>query len=142
MNEQPPPLNRHHQVLILIMHMALASSLLQHHFPAHPNKIVGSRQDADDDRVPFKSAPDDGFPPQNRRISGWIQTKSSPLWTLWDKAYVIGAVCVFTYAEVMHLMLFGMERLPFLPLMMVSVYGAIGVTVCWIISAVTICRMV
>ena len=125
-----PPLNRYPQVVLLTMHMALASSMLQHQFPAHPNKGVGSRQDADD-----------GFPPKNRRTSG-IQTKSSPLWTLWDKAYVIGAVGVFTYGEVIHPMLFGIGRLPFLPLMAMSVYGAIGVTACWIISAVTICRMV
>lgn len=137
-----PVPTRYLQVLLSTMHMALASSLLQHQFPTHPNQVVGSRSDADNDHVTFGNPHDDGFPPQSRRVSGRIQTKSLPLWTLWDKAYVIGAICVFIYAEMIHPMLFGIERLPFLPLMIVSVYGAIGVTVCWIISVVTICRMV
>ena len=60
------------------------------------------------------------------------------LWTVWDKAYVVGAGAVFLYGEVFHPRIFGDEVLPFLPLMAVSVYGAVGVVACWGLSVVAV----
>lgn len=57
---------------------------------------------------------------------------------MWDKAYVAGASAVFLYAEVFHPRMFGDGVFPFLPLMAVSVYGAIGVVVCWGLSVVAV----
>lgn len=57
---------------------------------------------------------------------------------MWDKAYVAGASAVFLYAEVLHPRMFGDGVLPFLPLMAVSVYGAVGVVVCWGLSVVSV----
>lgn len=61
-----------------------------------------------------------------------------PLWTVWDKAYVAGACAVFSYGEVFHPWMFREGVLPFLPLMAVSVYGAVGVVACWGLSLVAV----
>lgn len=60
--------------------------------------------------------------------------------TVWDRVYVVGAGAVFVYGEIVHPCAFGNGgvdgegRLPFLPLMLQSVYGAMGVVVCWALS--------
>lgn len=57
-----------------------------------------------------------------------------PLWTVWDKAYVVGAAGVFIFGELVHPRMFGEGAMPFLPLMGMSVLGAIGVLACWVLS--------
>ncbi|KAI9595359.1 glucosyltransferase Alg8 [Syncephalis fuscata] len=46
--------------------------------------------------------------------------------------YLVGLIGVQTYAGLIHTALFGLERLEFLPLMLLSVYCAVGVTVSWL----------
>eukprot|EP00752_Nemacystus_decipiens_P002051 g1964.t1 len=58
------------------------------------------------------------------------------LWTAWDRAYVAGAGVVWVLGELVHPWVLGPGRLPFLPLMGVSVFGAVGVVACWGLSAV------
>lgn len=56
------------------------------------------------------------------------------LWTVWDKAYVAGAGAIFVLGEVIHPLVFRDGTLPFLPLMGMSVIGAVGVMACWGLS--------
>lgn len=137
-------------------HLTLATSLLEHKLqPPSPWTTTGN---------PISKTPSDGCtadgtdaPKEDpRRLIPPPQPQSLPtpaeaivslrqasaleagpaLWTVWDKAYVAGASAVFLYAEVFHPRMFGNGVLPFLPLMAVSVYGAVGVMVCWGLSVV------
>lgn len=93
------------QVLLLVSHMALATSLLCGRFPKAPKKA---------------------------HVAAVISA--------WDKAYVVGAGAIFVLGELVHPVVFGPGgiggegRLPFLPLMAYSVYGAVGVSACWVLS--------
>lgn len=58
----------------------------------------------------------------------------SSLWTFSDKVYVAGAGVVWVLGEVVHPWLFEEGTLPFLPLMEMSVFGALGVVACWGLS--------
>ncbi|KAI9222645.1 glycosyl transferase [Blastocladiella britannica] len=46
--------------------------------------------------------------------------------------YLLGLLPLEWFVTIGHPILFGATRLPFLPLMMVSVYGAIGMVGCWV----------
>ena len=130
--------------------MVLASSLLQHIF-IFPQVSDKARAALDDSVVSTESRADqtpcdDGFPlAKGGRVSRGVRpTPTQLLWTVWDKAYVAGAVCVFLYGEMVHPSIFGLGRewLPFLPLMSMSVYGAVGVLACWCESVMTVLRTV
>lgn len=70
------------------------------------------------------------------RSSNHVELRSAPcLWTAWDRAYVAGAGVVWVFGELVHPWVFGPSTLPFLPLMGVSVFGAVGVLACWGLSA-------
>ncbi|KAI8049596.1 glycosyl transferase [Syncephalis plumigaleata] len=45
--------------------------------------------------------------------------------------YLVGLIAVQTYAGLLHSLLFGIDRLAFLPLMLLSVYCAVGVIASW-----------
>ncbi|XP_056643004.1 probable dolichyl pyrophosphate Glc1Man9GlcNAc2 alpha-1,3-glucosyltransferase isoform X1 [Diorhabda sublineata] len=51
---------------------------------------------------------------------------------LWEICYLLGLVLVFLYENVIHFFLGLNSKYPFLPLMITSVYCAIGVMYCWI----------
>jgi hypothetical protein len=46
--------------------------------------------------------------------------------------YLVGLVAAQAYAGFLHTALFGLEQLEFLPLMLLSVYCAIGVIASWL----------
>ena len=52
-----------------------------------------------------------------------------------ERAYLLGLAAVEAYAQVGHAALFGAGVLPFAPLMLVSVYGALGVSYVWAAEA-------
>lgn len=95
--------------MLLVVHLALVTSLLEYR---HDNQ-------------------------KERRVSTGVEDLGSPcLWTIWDKVYVAGAGVVWVFGELVHPRVFGEGTLPFLPLMGMSVFGAIGVLACWVLSAV------
>lgn len=73
------------------------------------------------------------------------KAQAGDLVTVWDKIYVAGGAAVFVLGEMIHPWVFGEGgvlgegRMPFLPLMAMSVYGAVGVLVCWGLSVLSIC---
>lgn len=95
--------------MLLVGHLALATSLLEHRHNDQRERRVSTRAK-------------DLVPPS--------------LWTIWDKVYVAGAGVVWVFGELVHPWVFGEESLPFLPLMAMSVFGAVGVVACWGLSAV------
>ncbi|XP_030751587.1 probable dolichyl pyrophosphate Glc1Man9GlcNAc2 alpha-1,3-glucosyltransferase isoform X2 [Sitophilus oryzae] len=54
-----------------------------------------------------------------------------PLLSTLESAYIIGLAGVFLYENVVHQVLRLDKRLPFLPLMLTSVYCALGILYCW-----------
>ncbi|CAB1107431.1 unnamed protein product [Ectocarpus sp. CCAP 1310/34] len=159
----PGPELRVLKVVLLIMHLMLATSLLEHRraekikdegmAPTHSRVSEAILADHSSERSP-SSAPGEpyrkargsvtglvGQAPEQRagagvgRLSTGGQWAPAPrLWTGWDKAYVAGAGVIFVLGEVVHPLVFREETLPFLPLMGVSVFGAIGVMACWRLS--------
>lgn len=73
------------------------------------------------------------------------KAEAGDLVTAWDKVYVAGGAAVFVLGEMVHPWAFGEGgvlgegRMPFLPLMAMSVYGAVGVLGCWGLSVLSIC---
>ncbi|CAM9786846.1 unnamed protein product [Ectocarpus sp. 13 AM-2016] len=160
----PGPELRVLKVVLLIMHLMLATSLLEHRraekiiyegmAPTHSRVSERILADHSSERSP-SSAPGEpsrkakgsatelvGLAPEQRAGAGvghvstgrkWVPAPP-PLWTGWDKAYVAGAGVIFVLGEVVHPLVFREETLPFLPLMGVSVFGAIGVMACWGLS--------
>lgn len=53
--------------------------------------------------------------------------------TTLERLYVFGCVPVQLYVNVIHEALFGLETLAFLPLMITSVYAAVGVIYGWLL---------
>lgn len=145
------------------MHLMLATSLLEHRHaenikyegmaPTHPRVSERILADHSSERCP-SSAPREpsrkasgsvtevvGLAPEQRagagvgRVSTGVKSAPAPcLWTGWDKAYVAGAGVIFILGEVVHPLVFREGNLPFLPLMGVSVFGAVGVMACWGLS--------
>lgn len=62
----------------------------------------------------------------------WQEQKLFPLCSGREVLYLLGLIPIFLYQEVGHWLLGLSEKLPFLPLMIISVYCAVGVTYCWI----------
>lgn len=140
-------------------HLTLATSLLEHKLPppsqwpttsgnplpATPSDACTTDGTASPSEDPGRLTP----PPQSQSLpipaEGMVSSgqasaaEAGPaLWTVWDKAYVVGASAVFFYGEVFHPRMFADGVLPFLPLMAVSVYGAVGVVACWGLSVVDV----
>lgn len=55
-----------------------------------------------------------------------------PLLSISESLYVLGLIPVFIYESVIHDLLGLNKVLPFLPLMLTSVYCAVGITYCWL----------
>lgn len=55
-----------------------------------------------------------------------------PLLNIFESLYLLGLVPLFIYDNFVHYLLGFSDRLPFLPLMLTSVYCSIGVIYCWI----------
>jgi len=53
-------------------------------------------------------------------VSGWV-----------EKSYMVGFVVVEVWGQFLHPLIFG-DRLPFLPLMLISFYCALGMMYSWI----------
>ena len=63
-------------------------------------------------------------------------SSSRSLWrhfTALERLYVLGCVPVQLYVNVLHEYVFGQEKLAFLPLMITSVYAAVGVVYGWLL---------
>ncbi|CBJ33171.1 Dolichyl-P-Glc:Glc1Man9GlcNAc2-PP-dolichyl glucosyltransferase ALG8, family GT57 [Ectocarpus siliculosus] len=159
----PGPELRVLKVVLLITHLMLATSLLEHRHaenikyegmaPTHSRVSERILADHSSERSP-SSAPGEpsrkasgsvtelvGLAPEQRagagvgRVSTGGKCAPAPcLWTGWDKAYVAGAGVIFVLGEVVHPLVFQEGTLPFLPLMGVSVFGAVGVMACWGLS--------
>ena len=71
----------------------------------------------------------------SRRSSGDVDTPASLAALLGRPllVYLAGLVAVQIYADLLHALLFGYERLQFLPLMLLSVYTAAGVVASWLL---------
>ena len=69
-----------------------------------------------------RAAPKEGF------SIGWI-----------EKIYLVGIVIVEVWGQLLHPLILG-DKLPFIPLMMVSIYCAIGVMYSWIWQLMRIIR--
>lgn len=54
-----------------------------------------------------------------------------PLMSRAETLYILGLIPLFLYQHVIHRFLWFSQDLPFLPLMLTSVYCAIGITYCW-----------
>lgn len=57
---------------------------------------------------------------------------SLPLLNPFESIYLLGLSLVFIYENVIHNILGLNDRLPFLPLLITSVYCSFGVTYCWL----------
>lgn len=54
-----------------------------------------------------------------------------------ERLYVFGCIPVQIYVNIVHEAAFGQDRLAFLPLMMTSVYAAVGVVYGWLLYSAT-----
>lgn len=129
------------QVMLVITHLVVATSLLEHRHTERmmPGEGLQSRQGISSSavtpteaRAAARTTP--GRPESQRPCRGELPAAPC-LWTSWDRAYVTGAGVVWVFGELVHPWVFGPGRLPFLPLMGVSVFGAVGVVACWGLSA-------
>ncbi|KAJ8573422.1 hypothetical protein K7X08_009933 [Anisodus acutangulus] len=94
------------KVLLLLLHASLMWSGFFSHFSANAStKAAGSEQTRYD---------------KTRFIVGWF-----------GKLYLLGLLAVEIYGQFVHPILFA-ERLPFLPLMLISIYCAFGMMYSWI----------
>ncbi|KAF9426977.1 glycosyl transferase [Podila epigama] len=57
--------------------------------------------------------------------------------TLLERLYIVGCIPVQVYVNIVHELLFGQEQLAFLPLMITSVYAAVGVVYGWLLYSAT-----
>jgi len=57
---------------------------------------------------------------------------SLPLISMLESLYLLGIIPLELYNSVIHHMLGLSSRLPFIPLLLTSVYCAVGVTYCWL----------
>lgn len=144
------------QVMLLAAHLVVATSLLEYrHSQSAPSLKVkglvsphglgtGSRDSARSAErrsrtLPVelsKQAGDAALDPpsQGTGVSTPVEGPAAPcrrLWTVWDRAYVVAAGVVWVLAELVHPWALGQGTLPFLPLMGVSVCGAVGVVASW-----------
>ena len=55
-----------------------------------------------------------------------------PLFSLQEQTYLWGFVALEAYCAVLHPFLFG-TQLPFLPLLVTSLYSALGISWCWVL---------
>lgn len=62
------------------------------------------------------------------KLIGWVGT-----------AYLLGMLCVEVWGQLLHPYIFG-GRLPFLPLMLISIYCAIGMVYSWVFQLTLIIR--
>ena len=132
------------QVMLVITHLVVATSLLEHWHTERmmPGEGLQSRRGISSSAVPPTEAraaarTTPGRPESQRPCR--VELPAAPcLWTSWDRAYVTGAAVVWVFGELVHPWVFGPGRLPFLPLMGVSVFGAVGVVACWGLSAVRV----
>lgn len=49
-----------------------------------------------------------------------------------ERLYLVGLVVLQLYTDVLHTVIFGTGKLEFLPLMMISIYTALGVCYGWL----------
>jgi alpha-1,3-glucosyltransferase len=48
-----------------------------------------------------------------------------------ERLYLVGLIALQLYTDVLHTVIFGTGKLEFLPLMMISIYSAVGVCYGW-----------
>lgn len=131
----------------MITHLAVATSLLEHRHTHTPSMVVGKVLQSGQPVSTGGGRSSSAEPPTEARTAAGanpgrpgsqrVELPATPcLWTVWDRAYVAGAGVVWVFGELVHPWVFGPGRLPFLPLMGVSVVGAVGVVACWGLSAV------
>jgi alpha-1,3-glucosyltransferase len=48
-----------------------------------------------------------------------------------ERLYLVGLIALQLYTDVLHTVIFGTGKLEFLPLMMISIYTAVGVCYGW-----------
>ncbi|XP_042880305.1 probable dolichyl pyrophosphate Glc1Man9GlcNAc2 alpha-1,3-glucosyltransferase [Penaeus japonicus] len=71
-------------------------------------------------------------------LNYWLPGKNTglipriPLCSIAETTYLLGLVNIFLYQQVGHQLLGLQEKMPFLPLMLISVYCGVGVTYCWL----------
>lgn len=143
------------QVLLVAAYLILATSLLEHNgFPTLseasqqlpvPNNTttvsspVSSRRLSEQEWSAKKKHEEASSAvliasqasPASGDASPAVDARGRALWTIWDKVYVLGAGAVFVFGEAVHPYVFGEGMLPFISLMAMSVFGAVGVLVCW-----------
>jgi len=93
----------------LVMWFGFSSLFSEVAFPKSPNSDENPQKTSDE------STSDDG-----RFEIGWI-----------GKGYLLGLVAVETWGQFLHPLILG-DTFPFLPLMLISVYCALGITCCWL----------
>ncbi|KAG0057677.1 glycosyl transferase [Gryganskiella cystojenkinii] len=91
--------------------------------------VVGSGLDQ---CIPKQKGEKNGF-----SSSGLFSKSMLRYYTSLERLYVFGCVLVQVYVNVIHELLFGKEKLAFLPLMITSVYAAVGVIYGWLLYSVT-----
>ncbi|CAM9362372.1 unnamed protein product [Scytosiphon promiscuus] len=145
------------KVMLLIAHLTLATSLLEH---LHGQRKRSAARVGTSSRAASSNSPSSRPQPEKlgtvgeasgggvdaeereaeRRRGGCDSPRgkgsgdTQSLCTFWDKLYLAGAAVVWAFAEVFHPWLLGEGTLPFLPLMGMSVFGAVGVVACWGLS--------
>jgi len=67
-----------------------------------------------------------------RNIGGERESKCNGLLMIWDKIGLGIMVLILLYTESLHFFLLGYDRMEFLPLLITSVFCAVGLFVCWI----------
>ncbi|KAI9242162.1 MAG: family 57 glycosyltransferase [Podila humilis] len=77
--------------------------------------------------------------PKPAKDSGFSSARRSLLrhFTTLERLYVFGCVPVQLYVNLVHELVFGQEQLAFLPLLLTSVYAAVGVVYGWLLYSAT-----
>ncbi|KAF9931950.1 glycosyl transferase [Linnemannia zychae] len=82
-----------------------------------------------DQCIPKQPKSSEAFSPSNKSMLRYFSSM--------ERLYVFGCIPVQIYVLIAHELLFGQDKLAFLPLMMTSVYSAVGVVYGWLLYFAT-----
>ncbi|KAI3918579.1 hypothetical protein MKX01_041899 [Papaver californicum] len=112
------------KVLLLLLHTLLLSSVFTSQFGKNSSKVVGEH---------LQSGKSDGKTSKGRKSSSHEMDSGAGFVVGWvGTIYLLGLLAIEVWGQFLQPYLLGSERLPFLPLMLMSIYCGIGMVYSWL----------
>ncbi|GAQ91618.1 alpha-1,3-glucosyltransferase [Klebsormidium nitens] len=132
------------KVLLTALYCLATSACLQDHFSGssdNPQSSEPKTANLMSAKSPDRSEVTSGWPEHDAQVSGGegTEARKQGLLTWLERGYLIGLVFVELYASWVHPALLG-GKLPFLPLMLVSTYCALGIAYAWVLQLRLVAR--